>query len=83
MAQWLEIESGDLVNIDQMQYICIARSIGNNGKDVLRIRIYRDDVTHYVLTENDSLEAAERNLARVKDYIATGRTIIYYAYEKG
>lgn len=84
MAQWLETKSGDLVNIDQMQYIRIWRSIRSNGEDVFHIRICgEDEHSYYVLTENDSKEVAERNLARLKDYIATDRTIIYYAYEKG
>lgn len=84
MAQWIELRDGTIVNLDKMNKICIKADGCIDTYTDYSIRIYGDeDNLWYEVTENESREAAIKNMARIAREISSGHTMIYYNYLKG
>lgn len=76
MAQWVQLQSGRILNIDQMYDIGIEEFYNSEGSiSAYKIQIYGDatnDLYHCTVFTNNSRDVAMRNYSKLLTAIESG-----------
>lgn len=79
MARWVEMEDGNLVNLDHISTIWIFERKSSDGEKIYNVTLC-GSTENYIVTSNKSYEKAKINREVLMKNIDGGFTVIPYEY---